>query len=309
MRAAFIRSFGGPDVFEIRDVDKPKPMMSEVLIRAKAIGVNPVETKVRSGRYKIVEPPAILGWDISGVIEELVAGVNRFEVGDEVFGMPFFPRPARTYAEHAIAPSRQIALKPASLGHAEAAALALAGLTAWQALHDVAKVRSGQRVLVHAAAGGVGHLAVQIAKALGAEVIATASGKNRDFVTSLGADQFIDYEKSDFAEVAKDVDVVLESVGKDYGTRSIGVLKPSGALITLVERENAELKSKVEKAGRRFIPLTVEPDGHGLERLAALTTEGKLRVHVSHEIPLAEAGRAHELLEKGGTRGKIVLIP
>lgn len=309
MRAAFIRSFGGPDVFEIRDVDKPKPMMSEVLIRAKAIGVNPVETKVRSGKYKIVEPPAILGWDISGVIEELVPGVNRFAVGDEVFGMPFFPRPAHAYAEYVIAPSRQLALKPPSLGHAQAAALALAGLTAWQALHDVAKVSSGQRVLVHAAPGGVGHLAVQIAKALGAEVIATASGKNRDFVKSFGADEVIDYQKTDFAKVARDIDVVLESVGKDYGTRSIDVLKPNGMLITLVERQNAELKAKTENAGRRFVPLTVEPDGHGLERLAALTVEGKLRVHVSHEIPLTEIARAHELSETGGVIGKIVLIP
>jgi NADPH:quinone reductase-like Zn-dependent oxidoreductase len=308
MRAAVLTRFGSPlDSFEIRDVEKPKPIPTEVLVRVQAIGTNPVDAYIRAGKFPLLEPPAILGWDISGVVEEVVPGVTRFRVGDEVFGMPFFPRAANAYAEYVVAPSRQLARKPASLDHVHAAALPLAGLTAWQSLVDAAGLQTGQRVLIHAAGGGVGHLAVQIAKAQGAYVIATASERKTDFVRGLGADEVVDYEKGDFAKTVKDVDVVFELVGKDYGLRSIGVLKPGGVLVTAVQRTDKELAARGEGAGRRFVGISVEPDHAGLQSLAALVEQGKLRVHVSHTFALEDVARGHALLDAGGVLGKIVL--
>jgi NADPH:quinone reductase-like Zn-dependent oxidoreductase len=300
--------FGSPlEAFELREVEKPKPIPSEILVRVRAIGTNPVEGFIRSGAFPLLQPPAILGWDVSGVVEEVVPGVTRFRVGDEVFGMPFFPRPASAYAEYVAGPSRHFARKPASLDHAQAAALPLAGLTAWQSLVDAADIQRGQRVLIHAAGGGVGHLAVQIAKARGAYVVATASARKADFVRKLGADEVIDYEKRDFVREVKDVDVVLELVGKDYGFRSIDVLRPGGLLVTAVQRTSTELAARVEQAGRRFAGITVEPDHVGLEALASLVEDHKLRVHVSHTLPLEAAAQAHSLLDAGGILGKIVL--
>ncbi|HWL85980.1 MAG TPA: NADP-dependent oxidoreductase, partial [Polyangiaceae bacterium] len=191
MRAALVRSYGAPQVLQVEEVEKPKPIPTEVLVRVRAAGANPIDAYVRSGAFPLLKPPFILGWDISGVVEEVVPGVNRFKVGDEVFGMPFFPRAGNGYAEYVAVPSRQLARKPAALDHVRAAALPLAGLTAWQSLADVAQVRPGQRVLIHAAGGGVGHVAVQIAKALGAHVVGTASASKHDFVRGLGADEVI----------------------------------------------------------------------------------------------------------------------
>jgi NADPH:quinone reductase-like Zn-dependent oxidoreductase len=222
--------------------------------------------------------------------------------------MPFFPRPAAAYAELVAAPSRQLARKPHSLDHVHAAALPLAGLTAWQSLVDVARVQPGQRVLIHAAGGGVGHLAVQIAKGLGAQVLATASGAKADFVRELGADEVIDYEVEDFAEVARDIDVVLESVGRDYADRSLRTLRPGGLLVTLVERTNAQLAARLKAAGRRFAGITVEPDSSGLEKLAEWVDKGRLRVHVDEAFPLDAVVRAHRRLE-AGVKGKLVLTP
>ena len=314
MKASLVRSFGPASVLQIAEVPRPKPLPTEVVVRTRAIATNPVEAWIRAGLFTQVlpmEPPLVLGWDISGVVEEVVPGVTRFREGDEVFGMPLFPRSASGYAELVAAPSRQLARKPKGLGHAEAASLALAGLTAWQSLVDAADVRPGQRVLVHAAGGGVGHLAVQITKTLGAHVIATASAAKVDFVRGLGADEIIDYKATDFARAVKDVDVVLELVGRDYGTRSIEVLRKGGLLVSALPM-NAQLAEVAEatiRAGRRFTKITVEPDSIGLERLASLVEDGKLRVHVSHRIPLEEAARAHALLESGSTIGKIVLVP
>lgn len=310
MRAAIMFRAGAPDqAFEVREVDKPAAIATEVLVRVKGIGTNPVDAAIRSGAFPLLTPPVILGWDVSGVVEEVVPGVTRFKVGDEVFGMPFFPRPAHAYAEFVAAPSRQLAHKPASLDHVHAAALPLVGLTAWQSLVDAAELRPGQRVLIHGAGGGVGHVAVQIAKALGAEVIATASAGKREFVRALGADQVIDYRESDFAKVAREIDVVLDLIGKDYGDRSIDVLRPGGLLVTAVARRDHALAARVEAAGRRFAGISVEPDHVGLEALARLADAGKLKVHVSHTFPLERVAEAHKLLETGQTLGKIVLAP
>jgi len=310
MRAIVQDTFGGPDVLRLADVPDPALLPTEVVVLVKAIGINPVETYIRAGRFPFAgQPPLILGWDISGVVEQAVPGVNRFAPGDEVFGMPLFPRAAKAYAERVAAPSRQLARKPAALSHNEAAALALAGLTAWQCLVDVAGVKAGDRVLIHAAAGGVGHLAVQIAKALGAHVIGTASPGKHDFVRGLGADDVIDYRSVDFAEIVKDVDVVLETVGGDYGPRSIETLRPGGVLVTIVDRLNRELAQKVSDAGRRFAGMTVEPDAPGLEALAALAEAGQLKVHVEKTFPLEQAADAHRFLMAARPRGKIVLKP
>jgi NADPH:quinone reductase-like Zn-dependent oxidoreductase len=310
MRAIVQDTFGGPEVLRLAEVPEPAPLPTEVVVLVKAIGVNPVETYTRAGRFPFAgQPPIILGWDISGIVESVVPGTNRFAPGDEVFGMPLFPRAAKAYAERVAAPSRQLARKPAALGHNEAAALSLAGLTAWQCLVDVAGVKAGDRVLVHGAAGGVGHIAVQVAKALGAHVSATASPGKLDFVRGLGADDAIDYRSVEFETVVKDADVVMDTVGGGYGERSIAALRPGGLLVTIVDRLNRELARKVSEAGRRFAGLTVEPDHAGLEALAALAEAGRLKVHVEKAFPLEMAADAHRFLMEAKPRGKVVLTP
>ncbi|MFI9308713.1 NADP-dependent oxidoreductase [Streptomyces triculaminicus] len=305
MRAVIQKSFGGPEVLEVVETDRPTPLGGEVLVRVHASGVNPVDVAVRSGAYPLLgEPPFGVGWDISGVVEEAGPGA-RFKPGDEVFGMPFFPRAATGYAEYVAVPSRQVARKPATLDHVHAAAVPLAALTAWQGLVDAAGLAEGQRVLVHRAAGGVGHFAVQIAKARGAHVIAMASAPKHDFVRSLGADEVIDYRTTDFTEAVKDVDVVFDSSSE--GVRSLAVLRPGGTLVSIMEHWNQELAARVEAAGRRFAGVSVEPDYASLEAIAALVDAGRVRPHVAATFPLAEAAKAHEMVESGRTQGKIVL--
>lgn len=279
-----------------------------MLVRVRASAVNPVDAMARSGALPLLgEPPFVLGWDISGVVEQVVPGVTRFRAGDEVYGMPFFPRAAGGYAEYVAVPSRQLARKPASIGHEQAAALPMAGLTALHGLAGLAHVGSGQRVLIHGGGGGVGHLAIQIAKARGAHVITTASAAKHEFVRGLGADQAIDYRAADFADVVHDVDVVLETVGGGYAERSLRTLRPGGLLVTVVERTSAVLQARAEAAGMRFAGVAVEPDYPGLEALAGLVDAGRLRPAVACVLPLAEAAKAHQLIESGRTAGKIVL--
>ncbi|SFY45142.1 NADP-dependent oxidoreductase (plasmid) [Streptomyces atratus] len=305
MRAVFQKSFGGPEVLEVAETERPKPLPGEVLVKVHASAVNPVDVFVRSGAFPLLgEPPFGVGWDISGVVEEAGPGA-RFEVGDEVYGMPFFPRAATGYAEYVAAPSRQVARKPASLDHVHAAAIPLAALTAWQGLVQAAGVKAGDRVLIHRAAGGVGHFAVQIAKAHGAHVIAMASPARHDFVRGLGANEVIDYRTTDFTEAVKDADVVFDSTAQ--GDLSLGVLRPGGVLISIVEHADPELAVRVEAAGRRFAGISVEPDYAALEAIADLVDAGLIRPHVEETFPLEEAGKAHELVASGHVRGKIVL--
>ncbi|MCX4734618.1 NADP-dependent oxidoreductase [Streptomyces sp. NBC_01363] len=305
MRAVFQKSFGGPEVLEVAETERPKPLPGEVLVKVHASAVNPVDVFVRSGAFPLLgEPPFGVGWDISGVVEEAGPGA-RFEVGDEVYGMPFFPRAATGYAEYVAAPSRQVARKPASLDHVHAAAIPLAALTAWQGLVQAAVVKAGDRVLIHRAAGGVGHFAVQIAKAHGALVIAMASPARHDFVRGLGANEVIDYQTTDFTEAVKDADVVFDSTAQ--GDLSLGVLRPGGVLISIVEHADPELAVRVEAAGRRFAGISVEPDYAALEAIADLVDAGLIRPHVEETFPLEEAGKAHELVASGHVRGKIVL--
>ncbi|MEU1503735.1 NADP-dependent oxidoreductase [Kitasatospora sp. NPDC005748] len=305
MRAVTQQSFGGPEVLETVEIDRPTPLGGEVLVRVHASGVNPVDVAVRSGAYPLLgEPPFGVGWDISGVVEEAGPGA-RFKAGDEVYGMPFFPRAATGYAEYIAVPSRQVARKPATIDHVHAAALPLAALTAWQGLVDAAGVTEGQRVLIHRAAGGVGHFAVQIAKARGAHVVALASEAKHAFVRGLGADEVIDYRTTDYTEAVRDVDVVFDSSSE--GDRALAVLRPGGTLVSIMEHWNQELAARIEAAGRHFAGISVEPDYASLEAIAALVDAGRVRPHVSETFPLDEAAKAHELVGSGRVQGKVVL--
>ncbi|MFE0021644.1 NADP-dependent oxidoreductase [Amycolatopsis sp. NPDC059021] len=309
MRAISQRTLGGPEVLEEADLPRPVPGPTEILVRVHAAGVNPVDWKSREtgGMGTLGAPPFVLGWDVSGVVAETGPGVTLFAPGDEVFGMPWFPRQAGAYAEYVTAPSRHFAAKPAGLDHVHAAAVPLAGLTAWQSLHDTAKVQAGRRVLIHAAAGGVGHLAVQIAKALGAYVIGTASTPKHEFVRGLGADEVIDYRTADFAEEVRDVDVVLDTIGGEYGPRSLRTLREGGTLVQLTRNVGESLSEAAAARGVTTGLTLVEPDRAGLLALAELIASRRLRPVAGTVLPLAEAAKAHELGQSGGTTGKIVL--
>jgi NADPH:quinone reductase-like Zn-dependent oxidoreductase len=305
MRAIRQTTLGGPDVLELSEVPRPDPGPTEVLVRVAAAGVNPVDWKVRMRGGLLGEPPFTVGWDVAGVVETLGRGVTRFAPGDRVFGMPRFPREAAAYAEYVTSPSRQLARIPDGLGDVEAAALPLAGLTAWQALVETADVGTGSRVLVLAAAGGVGHLAVQIAKARGAYVVGTARAEKHAFLASLGADEAIDYTTGPLAGRVGEVDVVLDALGGDPAADALPTLREGGTLVTLTGDAGA-LRERA--AGRvRVAALLVEPDRLGMEALAALVAADALRPHVSATFPLADAARAHETGETGRTRGKLVL--
>lgn len=306
MRAITQEAFGGPEVLRLVEVDRPEPLGTEVLVRVKAAGVNPVDWYTRMGEGYLRSFPLTVGWDVSGVVEEAGLGVTRFAPGDEVFGMPWFPREAAAYAEYVTAPSRQLARKPAALSHVEAAGLPLAGLTAWQVLVDAADVQAGQRVLIAAAAGGVGHLAVQIAKARGAYVIGTARAANHSFVHGLGADEVIDYTQVAVPEVVSDLDVVLDPVGRTAHDW-LPAIQPGGMLLPFSADDYSALTAAAAERDITVKLVLVEPDGHALEALAALAGEGRLQVHVDATLPLADAAKAHELSERRRTRGKIVL--
>jgi NADPH:quinone reductase-like Zn-dependent oxidoreductase len=305
MRVITQQQLGGPEVLTVVDAPTPRPLPTEVLVRVEAIGLNPLEARLRAGEFPLLgRPPFVLGWDISGVVE--AAQTWRFRPGDAVFGMPLFPRPAGAYAEFVAAPALHLARKPASLSHVEASALPVAGLTAWQGLVDLGEVTAGDRVLVHGGGGGVGHVAIQLAKALGAHVITTAGEGKREFVEELGADEVIDYTTTDFAETVRDVDVVLDTLGGDTAERSLGVLRPGGHLVTAVAEEDAQLAAEFEAAGLRFSGIAVDPDPVALRGLAALVEQGKLRVHVQETFPFARVADAHRLLDGGHLRGKLV---
>jgi NADPH:quinone reductase-like Zn-dependent oxidoreductase len=311
MRAISQDTFGGPEVLKAVEVDRPRPLPTEVLVRVHAVGFNPVDAKTRAGRGMAAvlgEPPFILGWDVSGVVEEVGHGVHTVAVGDEVYGMPWFPRAASAYAEYVTAPSRHFARKPTNLSHIEAAAVPLAGLTAYEVLTVLAGVRPGRRVLIHAAAGGVGHLAVQVAKALGAYVVGTASAGKHDWLRGLGADEVIDYHSADVAESTGDIDVVVDLIGSETTlTQSVAVTKPGGLLVAVPSGTSPDLLERAEESGVRVAGFLVEPDGHALGELAGLIEKGAVRVEVEEVFPLAGAAAAHRRLEAGRTRGKLVL--
>ncbi len=300
---------GGPEVLKMVEVERPVPGPTEVLVRVEAAGLNPTDWKTRAaGGFLRDKLPFVLGYDVSGVVEDSGVGQALYKPGDEVFGMLKYPDRHGAFAEYVTAPSRHFVRKPAAVDHVQAAGIPLAGLTAYQALVDVAGLKGGQRVLVHAAAGGVGHLAVQIAKARGAYVIGTASATKHEFLRGLGADELVDYRNEDFAEVVRDVDVVLETIGGDYGPRSLRTLRKGGTIVSLVLRElDPDLHRQAAELGIRSEGMLVEPDHAAMRALAALVEAGRLRVEIAAALPLAEAAKAHELGETNRVSGKIVL--
>ncbi|MEV1167796.1 NADP-dependent oxidoreductase [Nonomuraea sp. NPDC049784] len=309
MKAISQDTLGGPEVLKMVEVDKPVPGPTEVLVRVEAAGLNPTDWKTRErGGFLKDGPPFVLGWDVSGVVEESGVGQALYKPGDEVFGMLKYPDKHGAFAEYVTAPSRHFVRKPANIDHVHAAGIPLAALTAWQALVDVAGLKGGQRVLIHAAAGGVGHLAVQIAKARGAYVIGTASAAKHEFLRGLGADELVDYRNEDFAEVVRDVDVVLDTIGGDYGARSLRTMREGGTIISLVLSVlDPNAQAKAAELGIRSEAMLVEPDQAAMRAIAALVEAGRLRVEIAATLPLAEAAKAHELGETNRTTGKIVL--
>ncbi|MFE7271538.1 NADP-dependent oxidoreductase [Streptomyces sp. NPDC057623] len=307
MRAISQDVLGGPEVLKEVELERPTPRPNEVLVRVRAAGVNPTDWKHRASGGFLGEPPFVLGWDVSGVVEAVGIGVARFQPGDEVFGMLSYPFGHGSHAEYVTAPARTFAHKPASIDHTQAGALPLVSLTAWQALVEYADVRPGQRVLVHAAAGGVGHVAVQIAKARGAYVIGTASAGKHEFLRGLGADEVIDYRETDFTEAVKDVDVVLDTLGGEISTRSLRVLRPGGLVVSILPVGSDDFDTEAERLGVRALRMLVDASHSGMKAIAELVEAGKLRPAIAGTFPLADAAEAHRLGDTGRTTGKLVL--
>ncbi|WP_369275152.1 NADP-dependent oxidoreductase [Streptomyces sp. R11] len=307
MRAISQDVLGGPEVLKEVEVQRPTPRPNEVLVRVRAAGLNPTDWKHRDNGGFLGEPPFVLGWDVSGVVEAVGIGVVRFRPGDEVFGMLSYPFGHGSHAEYVTAPARVFAHKPVSVDHIQAGALPLVSLTAWQALVEYADVQPGQRVLIHAAAGGVGHVAVQIAKARGAYVIGTASAGKHEFLRGLGADELIDYRETDFAEVAKDVDVVLDTLGGETSVRSLSVLRPGGVVVSILPVGSDDFYEEAERLGVRALRMLVDSDRADLRAIADLVDKGQLRAEIAGTFPLADAAEAHALGDTGRTTGKLVL--
>ncbi|UUT35556.1 NADP-dependent oxidoreductase [Microbacterium elymi] len=307
MQAAIQHSLGGPEVLELASVPRPEPRINEILVRVRAAGLNPTDWKHRANGGFLGDPPFILGWDVAGVVEAVGIGVARFQPGDEVMGMLSYPFGHGSHAEYVAAPARVFTKKPAELDRLQAAALPLVSLTAWQALVEYADLRAGQRVLVHAAAGGVGHVAVQIAKARGAYVIGTASEPKHDFLRSLGVDQPIDYRSQDFVEAAEDVDVVLDPLGGDTSLRSLHTLRPGGVVVSIVPRGADDFYREAERLGVRAIRMLVDSSRADLGAIAELAAHGRLQATIAETFPLARIADAHRLGETGRTAGKIVI--
>jgi len=306
MKAIRIHEFGGPEVLSIDDVDIPKPGKDEVLVKIHATSVNPVDWKIRAGLRKEKFPstfPLTIGWDFSGVVEELGEKVGTFRKGDEVYGRPDLTKNG-TYAEYAVVKANTICIKPLSVGHTEAAAVPLASLTAWQGLFDHGLLKEGQKVLIHAAAGGVGTYAVQFAKAIGAYVIGTSSDYNIDFLKRLGADEVIDYNMDEFEKVLSDIDLVFDTIGGETQLKSLDVLKEGGRLITVLAPEYvAEAKAKKV----HLIGFTAQSKANQLKEIGDMIDNGKVKPVVETIYTLTDARKAHIESENGHTRGKIVL--
>ncbi|MFF7735610.1 zinc-binding dehydrogenase [Streptomyces sp. NPDC007984] len=308
MRAISQDVLGGPEVLKEVRIERPAPQPNQVLVRVRAAGVNPTDWKHRATGGFLGEPPFVLGWDVSGVVEAVGIGVVAFAPGDEVFGMLPYPYGHGSHAEYVIAPVRALTRKPAGLDHTQAGALPLVSLTAWQALTEHADLRPGQQVLIHAAAGGVGHVAVQIAKARGAYVIGTASAGKHEFLRSIGVDETVDYRETDVTEAVKDVDVVLDTLGGDTSLRSLRVLRPGGVLVSILPVGSDDLYEEAERLGVRALRMLVDADRGGMEAIAELAEQGTLRATIAGTFPLADAAEAHTLGDTGRTTGKLVLL-
>ncbi|MFI5683354.1 NADP-dependent oxidoreductase [Streptomyces sp. NPDC051636] len=308
MRAISQDVLGGPEVLKEVQLERPAPKPNEVLVRVRAAGVNPTDWKHRATGGFLGKPPFVLGWDVSGVVEAVGIGVAAFQPGDEVFGMLPYPFGHGSHAEYVTGPARAFAHKPANVDHTQAGALPLVSLTAWQALVETADIQPGRRVLIHAAAGGVGHVAVQIAKARGAYVIGTASAGKHEFLRGIGADEAVNYRETDFTEAVKDVDVVLDTVGGDYSLRSLRVLRPGGVVVSILPVGSDDFYEEAERLGVRAVRMLVDASRSGMKAIAELVGAGRLNATIAGTFPLADAAEAHALGDTGRTTGKLVLL-
>lgn len=313
MKAIVLEEFGNAENLRYKEIQKPEIKPHEVLIKVKAISINPVDVKVRSRQAPLAEDlvkydPLILGWDVSGEVSEIGTGVSKFQVGDEVFGMVNFVGHGQAYAEYVAAPAEHLARKPQNISHVEAAASTLAALTAWQAFDSYGKLRPTDKVLIHAASGGVGHFAIQIAKHIGAYVIAVSSASNRDFVLNMGADEHIDYQTTPFETILSDIDFVLEAVGGANFQKSISVLKPFGTIVALPSGHTKEDELQAqEKQLHACYFMSVYSSAADMEHIASLLEKGILKPHVSHVFEFDEMVKAHLQVETGRTVGKVVV--
>lgn len=299
-------SFGGPEKLHVAERPVPEPGAGEMLVRVAAAGINPVDLAVRAGAFPLIgDPPFVLGWDIAGTVEKTGPGVTDFSPGTRVMGLSRFPEQAGAYGEYACVRAGEFIRTPENMSDIDAAGLPLAGLTAWQAFFDEAGLNANDRVLVHAGAGGVGHLAIQIAKAFGAHVTTTVSAAKTNYARSIGADEVIDYRAADFAEIAGDMDIVLETVAGEQLSKSLKTLKPGGIVVAL-RTAGEEAERMAAEKGVRLRNILVHPDAAALQKLATLVTEHEIRLHVARTFPLEQAGEAHRFLETAPI-GKVVL--
>jgi NADPH:quinone reductase len=310
MKAVRIHQYGDVDVLKVEELDKPDIQAHEVLVKVDAVGINPVDCKVRKGMLKEVFEhhfPLTLGWDVAGRVAAVGSNVTKFKAGDEVFGLLNFPGTANGYAEYVSARAVQLAFTPAKFTMAQAAAFPLAALTAWQTLFEVGKLKANQTVLIHAAAGGVGHIAVQLAKWKGAKVAVTASKGNHAFLAKLGADLLIDYQSESFKDKLKDVDLILDGVGGQVTADSLDVIKAGGMLISLPQPVSEELKAKADAKSVSTPWHIVHPSSAQLSDMVNLADDGLLSVEVAQSFPLERVSEAHALVETGHVIGKVVI--
>ncbi|WP_116125230.1 NADP-dependent oxidoreductase [Lewinella sp. IMCC34183] len=312
MKAYTLPTPSGPEGLLLRDIARPTVTPGSLIIRVHAISLNPVDVKTSHGKamYDKLrhDDPLILGWDVAGEVVETGSNVEGFAVGDRVFGMIDFPGHGQAYAEYVRADGHHLAHIPENIGYEAAAATTLAALTAWQNLIHLAKIKEGQRVLIHAAGGGVGHFAVQLAKERGAYVIATSSGSKRDFVLGLGADEHIDYNEHKFEEAIEPVDVVLDSLGPDHLLRSLRVVKSGGHLFTIAAGISDSLKAQANERNVLVTHHLVQSNGEEMISLAARLSDGRLKAHVSQTYPFDQLPHALTDLEAGGTQGKRIVV-
>lgn len=312
MQAIILKDFGSVDQLELKEIERPSIQPNEVLIRVKAIGINPVDAKTRKGKGQASriknDHPMILGWDVAGVVTEVGQDVTEFKKGDEVFGMINIPGHGKAYAEYVAAPATQLADKPSNVSFEEAAAAGIAAITAWQALVTHGNVKSGQRVLIHAASGGVGHYAVQIANALGAYVIGSSSPSNKEFVMGLGADEHLNYKIVNWENSISPVDFILETIGGENIDRSLQLLKPGGTIVSLPSGLSENVSDKAKVQGKNGVFFTVSSNGRDIQQIADMLKKGTLRSYVSKTYSFNEIQDAHLQIESGKTKGKLVVL-
>ncbi|GAB4074002.1 NADP-dependent oxidoreductase [Barrientosiimonas marina] len=307
MKAVVIEQYGKAEELIEREMPKPEISENQVLVELYATSINPIDWKVREGYMKDTIPlpfPAILGWDAAGVVRDTGANVTDFQAGDDVFARPAMEN--GTYAQYAAIDANLLAKKPADISFQDAAAVPLAGLTAWQCLVDFSAIQSGDKVLIHAGSGGVGSLAIQIAKSFGAYVVSTASGKNEALLKSLGVDEFINYEQTDFADVVQDADIVLDTLGGDILEKSHDILKAGGRLVSIAGEPD---QRRAEANQLKADSLWLNPNGKQLAQLGQLMEQGEVKPIIGHTFPLTQEGlrEAHRLSETHHAKGKIVI--